>query len=159
MKTSDAIDWLRPFHDAAGGRTGDALNLAMAAIDDAPDDVRAFALREGLRIGLHALRRSSPGIRVNGDAETMPLFVATEDLDGTVVHTPRYLVTVEQIDFHIRRWGARRSQADREFNWWTHQRDLAKQSNAEPDEVLVDMWKRLGVPYDLFIGEPAAAVA
>lgn len=153
--TNDAIEWLRPFHEAAGGRTGDALDAAMSAVGEAPEHVRLYAIREGFRLGLHSLRRTQT-IRVNGDAETMPLFVATEDDDGVVVHRMRSLVTVAEIARQITRWGERREQAGRELTWWTHQRDLARQGNAEPTETLRGLWDRLGVPYELFVGDDQA---
>lgn len=155
-RTTNAIDWLRPFHEAAGGKTGEALNLAMASIHTAPDDVLELAQREGFRVILHAFRRSS-GIQVNGDAESMPLFVAMTDDEGATVHRPRFLVTVAEIDRQVEIWGNRRKQAGRELSWWTHQRDLAKEAAADPAETLGAVWERLGVRFNLTTAEEASA--
>lgn len=151
-KTTDTLDWLRPFHDAAEGRTSDALDAALAEIEAAPECVRSYAMREGLRIAFHALRRAA-GIRVNGDADTMPLWVATTEADGTLVHQMRSLVTVAEISVQLSRWGERRAQAGRELSWWTHQAELAKRAESAPTDTLLAVWDRLGVNYELFVAE------
>lgn len=157
-RTTDAIEWLRPFHEATSGRTEEMLDAAMAAIDSAPDPVRGFVEREGLRAVGHTLRRTA-SIRVNGDAETMPLFVATEDEDGMIVHRMRPTITVAEVDDQIARWGKRRAQANRELSWWTHQRDLATDAGAPPSETLRGLWDRLGVAYQIVGRSDEAAVA
>lgn len=156
-RTTTAIDWLRPFHEAAEGRTGEALNLAMAAIDTAPAEVLDLAQREGLRVILHAFRRSQ-SLQVNGDAESVPMFVALRDGEVGVRHLPRFLVTVAEIDRQVDIWGNRRKQAGRELSWWTHQRDLAKQAEADPAETLGAVWDRLGVHFNFSAGVAEEAV-
>lgn len=149
-RTTDAINWVTPFHEAAQGRTGDAVSLAGASFAAAPDDVRSLVIREGLRVLLHAARRSS-GIRVNGDADTVPLFVAMEGEDGIVVHKPRFAVPVAEIVRQLDRWSKRMDEAGREVAWWSHQRDLAVAASASDTETLRDVWTRLGLDYRLFL--------
>lgn len=155
-RIADALTWVAPFHEAAGGVTRDALDRATDAFHDAPDDVQQAIVREGIRTLLHASRRSAT-IRVNGDAETLPLFVAMADEAGVVVHKPRPEISVGSIETIVTHWQRRQREADRELAWWTHQRDLAQQANARDDETLRHVWNRLGLDYQLFIGSEEAA--
>lgn len=153
-KAMSFIDWLRPFHEAANGATSEAIEAALADFDAAPEPVRTYVIRQGLRLGLHALRRTS-AIQVNGDAETVPLFFATTEPDGQVVHRARSLATVEDARTQLSIWKTRASEADREVSWWAHQLDLASTVRAPADETLASIWNRLGLSYQLFIGEPS----
>lgn len=157
-RTADALAWITPFHEAAGGVTRDALDRASEAFDDAPEGVRHAIVREGLRALLHAGRRTAM-IRVNGDAETLPLFVAMTDPDGVVVHRPRPDIAVGAIAAIVKDWKRRSAEAARELAWWTHQQKLADAANAGDDETLRHVWARLGLDYRLFIGSAEEGAA
>lgn len=156
-RTNDLIEWLRPFHEQADGRTAEAVRLAVEAIDEAPDAIQQRIVREGLRVAFHAFRRTV-NIRVNGDAESVPLFCSTTDADGTIVHRPRYLVPVGEIERQVANWADRRRQSVRELAWWTHQRELAFRAEATPDETLGAVWTRLGVSVALDAEAEAVAL-
>lgn len=156
-RITEARAWVTPFEDAAQGVTSAALNAAVQAFDDAPEEVRGFVIREGLRALLHNSRRTA-AIRVNGDADTLPLFVALDEA-GVVVHKPRPEVAVGSIETIIGHWSRRQAEASRELTWWVHQRDLAEQASAADDETLRHVWNRLGLNYQLFIGAPDEEVA
>jgi len=146
-----AIEWLTQFHEAADGRTRGALDLARPNLAEAPAGVHELVDDEGLRLLLHALRRSSR-IQVNGQSDQLPLFVAMEDENGITVHRPRLLVPVSEIARQIERWDQRRTEAAKELSWWTHQRDLAAKADARATDTLRTVWDRLGLSYTLFIG-------